>query len=247
MRKSLFFISILILLCKSALASETLVPMESKKTNFTEQEMHKTREVLISTETKMPALNFVIRQEEDRSSGILISWENTGLTGSFIVRRETDKTGGVLVNKPDPLDMKVLNIIDNENMNSLEDYAKWLKKNFEYKKDESADIWSSPEETLTKKYGDCEDFAFLNAAVLRVFGYRPKVLGIVGGMIGVNHAICVFEKDGYYLWFDNTKLKKTSTSSIEEFGRYIFKKYLCFAIYEVDLYENNRNTLSGSL
>ena len=148
--------------------------------------------------------------------------ENTGFSGNFVIRQERYETDGVWVSRPVPLDEKIRNIIYNNNIKSLEDYEQWLGGNIKYKRDDE-DIWSPPEETLQKKYGDCEDFAFLNAAVLRVLGYQPKVLAMGGR--GRNHAICVFKQNGRYLWFDNTKLARTQASSLLEFAKYIFINY----------------------
>ena len=81
----------------------------------------------------------------------------------------------------------------------------------------------TPEEMLQKKAGDCEDYAFLNAAVLRVLGYQPQVL-VIGGF-GFHHAICVFEENGHYSWMDNSEFRRTKTRSILEFARYLFSEY----------------------
>ena len=73
---------------------------------------------------------------------------------------------------------------------------------------------------LQKRRGDCEDYAFLNAAVLRVLGYRPEVLAMGG--LGGNHAICVFKENGRYSWIDNARLKRSKAESILEFTKYLF-------------------------
>jgi len=222
----LFIIPLVIILVKPLTTSAALISTENNDREFNTQKIHKTSSVLISKEeAKSPDLNFVIRAKSDQTRSVLVSYEDQGFTGTFIVRQETASTAKTLGSQANPLDMRILNIISDENINSIEDYAQWLEKNFEYKSDEGPDIWAAPEETLTRKYGDCEDFAFLNEAVLRVFGYRPQVLAMGGGIKTVNHAICAFEKDGYYLWFDNNKLKKTLVSSVEEFGAQVVTRH----------------------
>jgi len=231
---ALFIMLLVAVLAKPLTASAALISTENNDMEFTTQEIHKTSSVLISKEkAKSPDLNFVIRAKSDETRSVLVSYEDQGFTGTFIVRQETASTAKTLVSQANPLDMRILNIISDENINSVEDYAQWLEKNFEYKSDEGPDIWASPEETLTRKYGDCEDFAFLNEAVLRIFGYRPKVLAMAGGIKTVNHAICAFEKDGYYLWFDNNKLKQTPASSVEEFGSHVVPRHGYAYMFEI--------------
>jgi len=119
-----------------------------------------------------------------------------------------------------------------------------LKKNVKYRKDDGTDIWSLPDETLTRKYGDCEDFAFLNAAFLRVLGYKPKVMAIIGGIRRTGHAICALRRGDHYLWFDNAELKKIPAVSIEEFTKHIFRRYACLGLFEIDLDNRTKDSLS---
>ena len=160
---------------------------------------------------------------------------NTGFNRSIIIRQERRKIGSVLVIKPVTLDLDILHIINTEGITSLEDYARWLKANVKYCSDNGQDIWSLPEDTLGKRQGDCEDFAFLNAAFLQVMGYQPKVMALVGGIRRVGHAICVIEKGDHYLWFDNDQLKKVAVDSMKEFTRHIFQRYACLGLFEINL------------
>jgi len=158
---------------------------------------------------------------------------NTAFGKGLIIRQEIFETNGVLVCRPAPLDEEIRHIIINNNIGSLKDYVGWLKENIKYKRDNKGDYWSTPEETLQKRYGDCEDYAFLNVAVLQLLGYQPKVLAM-GGLGGI-HAICVFEENGYFSWIDNTELKKTQTQSILEFAKYLFSEYGCCYLLTVSL------------
>jgi len=148
---------------------------------------------------------------------------NTNFKRSFVVRQEIVGIKGVFVCRPHPVDEKIMNIISNNAISSFEDYIHWLKENIKYESDNWRDCWSMPEETLRRKYGDCEDYAFLNAAFLSVFGYDPKVLAVTKPE-GI-HAICVFEENGYYCWIDNTDLRRSSAQSMLEFSKYIFEEY----------------------
>lgn len=142
---------------------------------------------------------------------------------SITIQQNRYKANGILVSQPNSLDIKILNTLNRYKIHSLKTYAQWIKENVQYKSDGSTDIWASPEETLHKRTGDCEDYAFLNAAVLHVLGYKPRVVAVVQGRN--LHAICVFQKNGYYLWFDNGQLKQSSTKTISEFAKYIFSNY----------------------
>ena len=178
----------------------------------------------VSTFASGPAL----AQETYKAAGAFISGKDQDfLVDNYAVRQVKYKRGSAFISRPDPTAMEVLDTLRINGIRSLKDYTQWLPKNVRYKRDKNADIWSSPEETLERSYGDCEDYAFLNAAALRLLGYEPKVLGI--GKSIRSHAICVFKENGHYLWFDNARLKKTNASTIAEFARHIFRnhKYLC--------------------
>ena len=172
--------------------------------------------------------------------------ENTGFNGSIVIRQEMRKTGSISIIGPAVVDLKILDIINTEGIKSLRDYEQWLQKNIEYRNDDGADVWSLPAETLRRKYGDCEDLAFLNAAFLRVAGYQPKVMGLLRGGGRTGHAICVFKESGYYLWFDNAKLNKTSATSMEEFAKYILRSHLYAGLFEINLDATNQNILSSN-
>ena len=174
-----------------------------------------------------------------------IEESDTGFIGNIVIRQQTKTVGSVSVYGPVAVDLRILDTICRVNIKSINDYARWLQKTVKYKKDNGVDTWSLPEETLTKKHGDCEDIAFLNKAFLHVLGYQPKVMALLkrGGRKG--HAICVFKKNGYYLWFDNTKLKKTSIASMEEFAKYILRNGLYAHLFEINFDAVNQTILSA--
>jgi len=153
--------------------------------------------------------------------------------GDFVIRQETVRLGSVLVARPSEIDTRIAGFLGTHDINTPDKYAMWLAKNIKYKADAAGDIWSSPKETLDRLYGDCEDYALLSAAVLRVLGYESKIM--VLGTSGQDHAICVFEKDGHYLWFDNNELKRTDIFTMRKFGEHIFKKYACSRISEINV------------
>lgn len=152
-----------------------------------------------------------------------------------VIRQETLVVNGVYICRPRSLDVKICEIINNNNVVSLEGYADWLEQNVKYLKDENGDNWASPEETLQRKSGDCEDYAFLNAAVLEMLGYQPEVWAV--RRPGRCHAICIFKEKGYYGWIDNCQLKRTSISSLSEFRAYLMNLYICRHIFVLNFEE----------
>ena len=169
--------------------------------------------------------------------------EDTEFISSIVIRKEMHKASGISAIRPAAVDLKILDIINADSIRSLRDYEQWLQKNIEYRSDDGADAWSLPDETLKKKYGDCEDLAFLNAAFLQVAGYQPKVIGLLKGRGRKGHAICIFKKSGYYLWFDNTKLNKTSATSMEEFAKYILRSHSYTRLFKINLDAKSQNSL----
>lgn len=141
---------------------------------------------------------------------------------AFVIQQENYYTNGVWVSHPLPLDEHLVSFFNQNNIQTIEDYARWLQTNITYQKD-IIDQWAQPEETLAKKHGDCEDYALLNAEVLKVFGYKPRIF--ILARQGGNHAICAFEKDGYFLWFDNNHLKKSAAQNLKELARDILLQY----------------------
>jgi len=168
---------------------------------------------------------------------------NTNFKRSFVIRQEIVRIRGVFVCRPHPVDEKIMNIINHNAIDSFEDYIHWLKENIKYESDNGRDCWSMPEDTLRKKYGDCEDYAFLNAAFLSVFGYNPEVLAVTKPD-GI-HAICVFEDNGYYCWIDNADLRRSSAQSMVEFSKYIFEEYRGFYLLEPNFKNGKWDVLLG--
>ena len=180
------------------------------------------------------------------STGLLTipSAEATSLpTARLRIQQEKIKhKDGVLISRPKSVDFKIINLIQVHNIHSLEDYARWLKENIHYKKDEKKDQWATPEETLRKKRGDCEDYTFFNAEVLQVLGYQPRVLAVRKDRQA--HAICVFKAGEHYFWFDNAELKKTRATTLAGFLQNIRTNHNYFAFSELDLKTNQWSALS---
>ena len=156
----------------------------------------------------------------------------------LIIRQEHYERDQVLVSRPDPLDERIQTLFRLNAIHSLEDYSHWLQNNISYQKD-FQENWESPQETLKKKYGDCKSYAFLNAAILKVMGFQPRILALARPAGAGGHAVCVFQKDGYYLWFDNSRLKKTCAQDLKTLEKEIAKEHSFSSVYEYQT-QNNR-------
>lgn len=174
-------------------------------------------------------------------AGLFASQENTALCDNLVISQERCERNGILISQPTPIDEKIRDIILFNDLNRLEDYAAWLKENITYVHDEGGDNWSSAEQTLKRKKADCEDFAFLNAAVLRVCGYKPQVISVM--RICRSHALCVFKEGRTYSIMDNSRLVRTKCESMEELSRYLFSQYWCQSICALDFAGKNMKIL----
>jgi len=158
--------------------------------------------------------------------------KNQTFIGNLRIFQEKYEVNGILISRLSTTGEKIRNIIIFNNIRTLDDYASWLRENIRYKKDRDKDSWSQPEETLQRKYGDCEDLAFLNEAVLKALDYRPKVL-VIGRPLN-NHAICVFKENNYYSLLDNTNYIKTRIETLRQFNEFLFRRYAFSSVWEID-------------
>ena len=161
----------------------------------------------------------------------------------LVIRQEIYSANGVTVCQPSSLDAEIVQLMNKNNIRSIEEYANWLQKNIRDEKDKGKDAWAAPQITLKRKYGDCEDFSFLNVAVLRVLGYQSRVL-VMKGLTGC-HAVCVFKENGYYFWFDNAKLKRTSIRAIANFSQYLHDEYGCKRLLALNREVKKQNSVAN--
>jgi len=157
------------------------------------------------------------------------------------IRQYTQKKGGIFSCGPVRQDANILRFLSAGGITTVEDYARWLQRNTEYTYDDARNLWLQPEEMLAVRKGDCEDYAFLNAAILRVMGYQPMVLAM--GAHRSNHAICVFMKKGVFHWFDNARLRETNARTLDGFARHIFSHFGSDYLLELNFEDKNWKTL----
>lgn len=205
-----------------------------------------TKNAFISKEGVYHEESLLADNIKDMQKKVFVSGNKESMRiGNFVIRDEKHVIGKSYVSRPSTQDIQLARTLHDSNVSTLENYVEWLSKNVKYRNDKEADTWSSPRETLEKGYGDCEDYAFLNESVLRLFGYEAKVMGMVERLTGEDHAFCAFRKDGIYYWFDNSKLKKTEAQTEEEFATHIAKKYLCKKVVTLNFASKTASELAS--
>jgi hypothetical protein len=116
----------------------------------------------------------------------------------------------------------------NEGIPSIEQIAKlypspealagFLQHEFSFKDDLSlfhqADYWQDPDEFLTRRQGDCEDYALLAEAVLAQLGKRAFVFSVYGAAYA--HTVCVFIEDGAYRVINQDRLMPWKAHTLKE-------------------------------
>ncbi len=150
----------------------------------------------------------------------------------FQVRQERFAKNGVLVSRPVESDQKIVDIVSQNKIHTIEDYAVWLEKNMTYQADHGKDQWLTPQEFLKIKRGDCEDFAFLNAQVLSVVGFSAHIITLSSAQNA--HAICAFEHNGKFYWFDNAKLKSSAATNLTSLAQEITHSLNYLRSFELD-------------
>ncbi len=97
--------------------------------------------------------------------------------------------------------------------------ATFLHRTFTFTHDEELfgreDYWQSPGEFLTRKAGDCEDYAILAQAVLSRNGIQAYLFSVFGDG-GYAHTVCVFvDEHGRYNLLNQDRLRYYRASSLE--------------------------------
>lgn len=99
-----------------------------------------------------------------------------------------------------------------------EQIADYIFKQYAYERDRSQfgkeDYWQSPGEFVKSRKGDCEDFALLTHALLKLNGFNSMILNIYGDASA--HSVVVFEDDGLLSVIDTGKLRRFRAASFEE-------------------------------
>lgn len=125
----------------------------------------------------------------------------------------------------DRADRAIANFLKQREIRDIYAWRDWMTHNISYAKDFRGDDWSSPMQTLKRGFGDCEDFAILNCAVLRVLGNTADLY--VVERWGLTHAVCIFryEIGGTLYWgyTDNDRFVITEQSDFKQFTRQLME------------------------
>ncbi len=83
----------------------------------------------------------------------------------------------------------------------FDDIRNWVADNIDYKSDTEQwsvdDRWQTPEETLSYRTGDCEDFSILLCSLLRAYGIDTEHVYVVLGVDNEGHAHAFIIEDWY--------------------------------------------------
>lgn len=94
------------------------------------------------------------------------------------------------------------------------DIAKILQ-GYNYISDGNTDYWQTPEETIARRGGDCEDFAILINDWLDACGYQSNIYLISTNLW--HHAVTIFKDEyGNYHAFSNYQLLPYTTESVND-------------------------------
>lgn len=144
--------------------------------------------------------------------------------------------------------MQALTLLLNPTLNQIhspKDLSKFMRKNFKFVEDAAnfgkVDYWQSPEEMLSLKKGDCEDFALFADAALKELGFESHVVSIYGKN-QFAHTVTVFKQDGKYRAFNDGKLYKYDTDKIEDVLSKIHSEWIWAAFTER---KNDRGWIGG--
>ncbi len=104
-----------------------------------------------------------------------------------------------------------------------ENIAQYLWRNFVYENDRRLfgreDYRQSPEEFLSNKRGDCEDFANMAYQLLRLNGFEAFLMNIYGDRFA--HTVCIFKENGKYRAIDGSDLKQIPAKDLNELANQI--------------------------
>ena len=96
-----------------------------------------------------------------------------------------------------------------------EQLANWLSREFTYEF-KFPDYGQTVEETLSRRSGDCEDFAQLSQMILNNIGIKNDIVVIRFRQISILHAVCIFKYGDTYSFMSSRNMVRTKGRSIDE-------------------------------
>lgn len=98
---------------------------------------------------------------------------------------------------------------------SPEELARWLHNEFTYEF-QFPNHKQTLDETLSRRAGDCEDFALLSQAVLNRIGVKNDIIIVKFRQLSIMHAVCMFKQGAKYSLISNREIVRTHGRSINE-------------------------------
>ena len=117
-----------------------------------------------------------------------------------------------------------LSIVDlAQHLRTPENIAHYLWRNFLFETDQHQfgreEYRQSPEEFLSNRQGDCEDFANMAYKLLRLNGFDAFLMNIYGEDFA--HTICIFKENGKYQAIDGSELRRLQAESLNDLANQI--------------------------
>jgi len=91
------------------------------------------------------------------------------------------------------------------------------------------DYWQSPEEFLSRRKGDCEDYAFFTQSLLERLGFRTFVFSLFGRK-GYAHTVTVFKEKGNYHVVNQDRLIRLNAKTLEEIASRMYPDWTWGAV-----------------
>lgn len=111
-----------------------------------------------------------------------------------------------------------------EQLKTPEAVAHFMWSHFSFEKDRrqfgNEENWQRPDQFLTTKKGDCEDFALFAYEILKQNGIRAFVFNVYGE--GYGHSVCVFLENGRYQILDGTDVFRINAENLDEVASEIY-------------------------
>lgn len=126
----------------------------------------------------------------------------------------------LMVSSPDPSPSRI-SPLDNmiRHIDNPESLSSYLSENFTFEEDSdlfgTVDYWQEPLEFWNLKKGDCEDYALFTQYVLQQKGMEAYLVSFYDRK-SYAHTVTVFREENAYSVFNEDRLFRTHSKSLEE-------------------------------
>ena len=149
--------------------------------------------ILVSDDYFSDKFSVSVSYDESKQVTLTASNENSTDNATILMRVTLDRAsfnsqnGKLYITPDDPLVLQTLaNITTNPLIPDWIEIRDWVANNIEYNADsevhDAIEYWQFPNETLTLRTGDCEDFSILLCSLLRANGWNENEVYVVLGV-----------------------------------------------------------------